>query len=129
MDRLRILFVDDEEELVSAVVERLQLRDVDARGVTTCADGLAEIAARTYDVVVLDVRMPGSGGLGVLCQIERMDPRPAVILLSGHGSSEYKEEGLRHGAYDYLQKPVDLNKLLDIARRAAGQAPPADEPD
>jgi DNA-binding NtrC family response regulator len=122
MSRLRVLFVDDEEELVSAVVERMELRDIDAQGATTGVDALRRVDAQAFDVVVLDVRMPGLGGLDVIRRIKQSHPQLQVILLSGHGSKETVEEGLRLGAFDYLQKPVDIDNLLQIIRRAAARS-------
>jgi DNA-binding NtrC family response regulator len=121
MDPLRVLFVDDEEELVSAVVERLELRGVEAVGSTSGEEALRLIDQREFDVVVLDVKMPGLGGLDVIRQVKARLPRLAVVLLSGHGSEESVEEGMSLGAVDYLQKPVDIDLLLSLLRRAAGR--------
>jgi DNA-binding NtrC family response regulator len=114
----RVLFVDDEEELVSAVVERLELRGVKARGVVTGAEALHLIDDAEFDVVVLDVRMPGIGGLEVIRHIKVKRPDLRVVLLSGHGSTEDVAEGMRLGAFDYLQKPIDIDVLLGILRSA-----------
>lgn len=121
MEPLRVLFVDDEEELVSAVVERLGIRGVQAAGATNGLDALKKVDEEEYDVVVLDVRMPGLGGLDVIRHLRRSHPKIEVILLSGHGSKEYVEEGLSLGAFDYLQKPVDIDELVDILKRAASR--------
>lgn len=119
MGRIRALFVDDEEELVSAVVERLRIRDIDAQGAVGGVEALEIVAAHEFDVVILDVRMPEMSGLDVLRNLLRSERRPEVILLSGHGSTEDAEEGLRLGACDYVQKPVDIERLVEIMRRAA----------
>jgi DNA-binding NtrC family response regulator len=119
MNPLRALFVDDEEELVSAVVERLDLRGVRAEGATNGTDALRLLEERSYDVVVMDVRMPGLGGLDVIRRIKQTQPNLAVVLISGHGSREDLDEGRRLGAFDYLQKPVDIDDLMDIIQRAA----------
>jgi len=113
------LFVDDEEELVSAVVERLELRGVVARGAVTGTDALRLIEEVEFDVVVLDVKMPGIGGLDVIRRVKSEHPALQVVLLSGHGSTEDVAEGWRLGAFDYLQKPVDIDVLLGILRKAA----------
>lgn len=118
MQPLRVLFVDDEEELVSAVVERLELRGIEAQGATTGEQALELAASQPFGVVVLDVRMPGLGGLEVLQRLKGLQPGLQVILLSGHGSSEAVDQGLRLGAFDYLQKPVDIEHLVEILRRA-----------
>ena len=103
MDGIRVLFVDDEEELVGAVVERLELRNIEATGATSGEQALALLEERPFDVVVLDVRMPGLGGLDVIRRIKSSYPGLEVVLLSGHGSSEDVNEGLRLGDIDYLQ--------------------------
>jgi DNA-binding NtrC family response regulator len=121
MEPLRVLFVDDEEELVSAVVERLELRGVEAVGSTSGEEALRLIEDRQFDVVVLDVKMPGLGGLDVIRRIKARLPDLEVVLLSGHGSAESVEEGMQLGAFDYLQKPIDIDVLLGLLRSAAGR--------
>lgn len=118
MAALRVLFVDDEEELVSTVVERLELRGIAATGAVNGEEALTSIEAQPFDVVVLDVRMPGLGGLDVIRRIKQSHPNLEVILLSGHGAKEDANTGLRLGAFDYLQKPVDLEDLIAILHRA-----------
>ena len=122
MAALRVLFVDDEEELVSTVVERLGLRGIEATGATSGQEALDRAAGQAFDVVVLDVRMPGLGGLDVIKRLKQSHPDLEVILLSGHGAKEDVEVGLRLGAFDYLQKPVDLGDLVAILKRAAGRS-------
>jgi DNA-binding NtrC family response regulator len=118
MEQPRVLFVDDEEELVSAVVERLELRDIAAWGATSGIEALKKIEEQDFNVVVLDVRMPGIGGLDILRRLRHAHPRLEVVLFTGHGSTENVDEGLRLGAFDYLQKPVDIEHLVDTIRRA-----------
>lgn len=115
---LTLLFVDDEEELVSAVVERLELRNIDAVGVTSGDEALQRLRERPFDVVLLDVKMPGMSGLEVLRAVARLYPNTKVILMTGHGSADDTELGLRLGAAGCLQKPVDLDALLAAARAA-----------
>jgi DNA-binding NtrC family response regulator len=119
MSGLRVLFVDDEEELVSAVVERLQLRGIEARGATKGVDALQMIEEETFDVVVADVKMPGLGGLDVVRQVRALHAGLQVVLLSGHGSHDDAEEGRRLGAFDYVEKPIDIEILIDILHKAA----------
>lgn len=118
---LRVLFVDDEEDLVSTVVERLELRGVDATGAVSGQEALTLIEQQPFDVVLLDVRMPGLGGLDVIKRIKQSHPGLEVILLSGHGAKEDAETGLRLGAFEYLQKPVDLEDVIAILHRAAAR--------
>ena len=126
MQRMRVLFVDDEEELVSAVVERLELRGVEAEGVTDGVEALRRIAEQPFEVVVLDVKMPGLNGLEVIRQIKRMHADLPVVLLSGHSSVVEAEEGLRLGACEYLLKPVDTGELLKILRKAVSDREDSD---
>ncbi len=118
MEHPRLLFVDDEEELVSAVVERLELRGIDVVGVTSGGEALHRLRGGDFDVVVIDVKMPGIGGLDVLRTISHRHPGVKVILMTGHGSSEDVAAGLRLGAVAFLQKPVDLEDLLTTVERA-----------
>jgi DNA-binding NtrC family response regulator len=119
MQHLRLMFVDDEDELVSALVERLELRGIDAVGVTSGDEALQHLRDEHFDVVIVDVKMPGIGGLEVLRTISRRHPDVKVILLTGHGSAEDTEIGRRLGAVAYLQKPVDLDDLLTTIEQAA----------
>jgi DNA-binding NtrC family response regulator len=119
--RLRVLFVDDEEELVSAVTERLELRGVEAVGCLSGRHALEILGSDRFDVVVLDVKMPGLGGLEVVRMINEQHPGMKVVLLTGHSSVDDAEAGLRLGAVAYLQKPVDLDALLTILRSAVGE--------
>jgi DNA-binding NtrC family response regulator len=114
MASLRILIVDDEDELVSALVERLNLRGFQAEGVTTGAEALAHLADTPCDVVLLDVKMPGLGGLEVIKRIKEKRPNLEVILLTGHSSAQDAEKGKMLGAFDYLMKPVKIDDLVRI---------------
>lgn len=119
MDHLRVLIVDDEEELVSALVERLNLRGFSARGVTTGTEALEFLENEACDVVLLDVKMPGLGGLEVIRRIKDMKPNLEVVLLTGHGSVKSVEDGMALGAFDYLMKPVKIDNLVRILTAAA----------
>jgi DNA-binding NtrC family response regulator len=113
MEHLKLLSVDDEEELVSAVVERLELRGIAAVGVTSGDEALQKLREEQFDALIIDVKMPGIDGLDVLRTVSRRHPDVKVILMTGHGSAEDSEIGRRLGAVAYLQKPVDLTDLLE----------------
>ena len=119
MSEIRVLFIDDEQGLVTAVVRRLNLRGISAHGVTSGVDALQLIDEEEFDVAVLDVRMPDIGGLDVMRLVLQKCPRMEVVLLSGHGSIDSVEEGIRLGAFEYLQKPVEIDDLVEVIRRAA----------
>lgn len=120
MEGLRVLIVDDEAELVSAIVERLNLRGFRAKGITSGVEALAHLANTPCDVVLLDVKMPGLGGLEVIRRIKEEHPGLAVILLTGHGSAQDVEKGMELGAFDYLMKPVDIDMVVQTLLSAAG---------
>ncbi len=119
MEPVRVLIVDDEEELTSALEDRLNLRGFQARGVTTGTDALAHLEETPCDVVLLDVKMPGLGGLEVIQKIKNNYPNLEVILLTGHGSAQDAERGMELGAYDYLMKPVKIEVLAQLLVSAA----------
>jgi DNA-binding NtrC family response regulator len=121
MSGLRVLLVDDEGELVYTMAERLSLRGYNVDAVTDGAEALEHVASNTYDVAVVDVKMPGISGLVVLKVIKRDCPQTPVILLTGHGSIEEGEEGMKQGAYAYLFKPVDIEDLIRTMVEAAGE--------
>ncbi|MBT3221751.1 MAG: response regulator [Proteobacteria bacterium] len=119
MDHLHVLIVDDEEELVDALVERLELRGIDAHGVNSGKEALQHIRQHSYDVVLLDVKMPDGGGLAVIREIKQIQPSLQVVLLTGHTCSQDAQEGMRLGAFEYLMKPVKLQNLMEVLRAAA----------
>lgn len=121
MSGLRVLLVDDEGELVYTMAERLSIRGYNVDAVTDGAEALERVASNTYDVAVVDVKMPGISGLVVLKVIKRDSPSTPVILLTGHGSPEEGEEGMKQGAYAYLFKPVDIEDLIRTMVEAAGE--------
>jgi len=108
----RVLVVDDEEDFLETMVNRLKRRGLEAKGALSGPEALQMIAAESFDVVVLDVRMPGMDGIEVLREIKNRWPFLEVIMLTGHGSVESGIQGMRLGAFDYVMKPADLEDLL-----------------
>ena len=123
MGQLRVLVIDDEEELVSTLIERLLLRDIAADGAVTGVDALKRIREKEFDVVVLDVKMPGMDGLELLRKIKIMRPQVHVILLTGRGSARESQVGIAEGAFDYLIKPIDIEDLIGKMREAITGSP------
>lgn len=119
-----ILIVDDESDLVESLVERLELRGFNVTGVTSGTEALHLLREISFDVVVADVKMPKLGGIELLRRIRQRTLRrrvagPEVVLMTGHGSREDLEAGKRHGAFDYVMKPIRIEELLEIVRAAA----------
>jgi len=113
---MRVLLVDDEEELVSTISERLHLRDIENDWATTGEQCLALFSERDYDWVVLDMKMPGLGGLATLKAIKRSRPSTRIIVITGHTSKDDHDAGLAAGADHYLLKPVDVDALLALMK-------------
>ncbi len=114
----KLLIVDDE-----AKVRKYLSSLMENRGylVDTAHDGTSalEMVKKTdFDVVLLDVLMPGLDGLAVLQEIKRFKPLMEVIMLTGNASVEAGVEGIRLGAFDYLLKPLDLNALSECLKEA-----------
>jgi DNA-binding response OmpR family regulator len=118
MDEYRVLIVDDEEELATTIAERLQIRGIHAQTATDGETALKMIEADPPQVVVLDVMMPGIGGIEILQRMNAQNLKIPVILLTGYGSTEQGMEGMKLGAFDYLMKPCDLNNLIGKIQEA-----------
>ncbi|MFH2012407.1 MAG: response regulator [Pseudomonadota bacterium] len=112
MSKLKVLLVDDEEEFVITLSERLSLRDIETEVAYNGENALAKINQLKPDIVILDVMMPGLSGLDVLKHIKEILPNIPVILLTGRGSTREGIEGMKQGAFDYLMKPVDIEDLI-----------------
>ena len=93
MEPLRILIVDDEEELVAALAERLTLRGLEIQIATNGKDALKLVREHDFNVIVADVKMPGIGGLELTAAIKRHNPKLPVILFTGHSSVDDAERG------------------------------------
>ena len=114
MPTFSVLVIDDEVDFMETLANRLKKRNIEAIGVASGEQGLAQLEARAFDIVLLDIKMPGGmGGLEVLREIRRCQPLAQVILLTGHASLETSFEGMRLGAFDYLLKPVKFEELLE----------------
>jgi two-component system, OmpR family, response regulator len=118
MEEFKILVVDDEDDFRETIVKRLQKRKMTAQGAESGEKALELIEAQPFDVVVLDVKMPGLGGIDTLREIKKRKPLIEVILLTGHASMESGIEGMKLGAYDYVMKPANLEELIEKMRQA-----------
>lgn len=111
MAKIRVLIVDDEEELVSILVERLRFRGYEAVGVLGGNEAIAKALVQEFDVAVIDVKMPEINGIETLRRLKKIKPSLKIILLTGHRAEDEGEEGLAEGAFDYLIKPVNIEDL------------------
>ena len=118
MDNFRILIVDDEDDFREAIIKRLRARKVDIEGANSGSKALEILTEKDFDVVVLDVKMPGMDGIETLREIKLKKPLVEVIMLTGHASVESGIQGMQLGAFDYVMKPVALDDLMDKVRQA-----------
>jgi len=123
--KIRVLLVDDEEEFVEALAERLETRDFAVFKAFSADQALALIAQQEVDVVVLDVLMPGKDGIVALREIKERQPILEVIMLTGNATVESAVNGLKLGAFDYLMKPTEtkelVEKIINAYKRKADQ--------
>ena len=116
--KTRVLIVDDEEKFSEPLAERLTLRDYDVTTSQSGEDAVAKIEQYNYDVVVLDVLMPGMSGIETLREIKKIKPLTEIIMLTGHATVESAVEGMRLGATDFLMKPCETEDLIPKIQRA-----------
>ena len=113
MINLKILLVDDEEEFVHTLVERLEFRNIPAKGVTTGKEALKCLEQESFDVVVVDLKMPEVDGLQIKKTVELLYPKTRVILVTGHGAHEPYEGLPPENVEDVLMKPFGIRTLLE----------------
>src|SRR2546428_488654 len=120
MNQPRVLIVDDDAALLQALPETLRLRmcQVTVDTADSAAAALDQIAARDYDAIVTDIKMPGMDGLALLAEIRRRRPDTPILMITGHGEQELAIQALRGGAYDFIQKPIDRDYFVVSLRRA-----------
>lgn len=118
MEKIKVLLVDDEKEFVDALRERLEIRDLPSGVAYNGEQAMQIVEDEIPDVMVLDLRMPGIDGMEVLRRIRKAYPQVQVIILTGHGSTKDEEEARRLGAFEYLQKPVNIDELVKLLRLA-----------
>ena len=115
---IKLLLVDDEEDFVKSLAERLSLRDFE---VTTAFDGKQAIQAAKkgkFDVAILDLRMPGMEGTEVLKILKDKHKWLEVVMLTGHGSVDSAVEAGKLGAFGYLEKPYEFDNLVNVLKDA-----------
>ncbi|HVF50749.1 MAG TPA: sigma-54 dependent transcriptional regulator [Pyrinomonadaceae bacterium] len=116
--KIRVLLVDDDPLLRQLVTDQLALSGFDAASAASGEEALRAIAEADYNVVLLDINMPGLSGLDALREIRKMEDAPEVIMLTADTSLQTGIEAMRHGAYDYLTKPSTLDEIEAIVRKA-----------
>jgi len=113
MTRYDILLVDDEQDFRDIMTKKLGKRDLNCDNAQDGVTALEMIKAKNYDVVLLDVKMPGMDGIETLREIKKHAPLTEVVMLTGHASVESGINGIKFGAFDYLMKPIDMDPLME----------------
>ncbi|MDD4273650.1 MAG: response regulator [Desulfobacter postgatei] len=109
---MNVLFVDDEAGFLDIIIKRFRKRHIDASGVPDGEQAIERIAEGNFDVVVLDVQIPGHrSGIKILEEIKSRWPLIEVIMLTGHAMLDAARAGMEKGAFDYIVKPVDFDEL------------------
>jgi DNA-binding NtrC family response regulator len=110
--KARVLLVDDDDVFLMMLAERLESRGLNVTTATSGESALASVEGHEYDLIVLDLAMPGFDGIETLKRIKARQPDAEIIMLSGQGSIRTSIEAMKLGACDFLQKPVDINELM-----------------
>jgi two-component system, OmpR family, response regulator len=119
MKGIKVLLVDDEVEFTTSMRKVLARRGFDVDVASDGLSALPKIARERFDVVVLDIRMPGMDGISVLAEIKRMYLPTQVIMLTGHFSFSNEEDAPDTGAFAHLLKPIPIMKLVEMIQAAA----------
>ncbi len=109
----KVLLVDDEAEFIELMSQRLETRGLKVVTVASGEAAIAEVADHSFDVAIVDLAMPGIDGIETLKQIKEVRPDMEVIMLTGQATVKSGIEAMKHGALDFLEKPVIINDLLE----------------
>jgi two-component system NtrC family response regulator len=116
--KIKLLMVDDEEDFLNAIAKRLGMREFD---ITTASEGKTAVKLakkEKFDVAILDLRMPGMDGIELLQILKKKHKFLEVIMLTGHGAIDSAVEATKLGAYSYLEKPCEFEKLIEELKNA-----------
>lgn len=117
---MRLLLVDDEEEFVLTLAERLNMRGIEADYAVTGEDAIKKAEERPFDVAVLDMRLPRMGGLALRESLKKVRPGMKFLFLTGYGTEEdFNSVSRSDGEYAYLVKPVEIETLMKAIQTVA----------
>lgn len=108
-----VLLVDDEEQFLNVFSERLKTRGLKIDTATSGEEAVKKSKGKNLDAIILDLAMPGMDGLETLKKLKSENPDLQVIMLTGHGSLETGIEAMKEGAFDFIEKPVDISKIME----------------
>jgi len=114
----KILIVDDDRSIRKTLRDILEFEKYDIDEAVDGLECIVKIKQTTYDVIILDVKMPRMDGMEAIEKIQNISPDTPVVMISGHGNIDTAVEAVKKGAFDFIQKPPDLNRLLITLRNA-----------
>lgn len=114
----RILVVDDEPSMQMALREFLAKRGYETDVAGSAEAGLEKIRQKVYDLILLDIRLPGMSGIEAIPHIRESESQGEIIVITAHGSSETALQAVERGAYDFFSKPFSLKEMEIVVRRA-----------
>ncbi len=114
----KVLLVDDEQDFIETLADRMRNRGMAVDTSTSAIDALKKIDTTSYDAIILDLMMPGMDGLEALKLVKERRPELQVILLTGFGTLEKGIEAMKLGATDFVEKPADLETLTQKIKNA-----------
>jgi DNA-binding NtrC family response regulator len=114
----KVLLVDDEQEFIETLADRMRNRGMTVDTSTSAIDAIKRIDTESYDAIILDLMMPGMDGLEALKLVKERRPELQVILLTGFGTLEKGIEAMKLGATDFVEKPADLETLTQKIKNA-----------
>lgn len=117
----KILVVDDERSIRNTLRDILEYEGYKVDDAENGIEGLKLVNSKKYDLILLDIKMAGMDGIETLEHIMKVSDTP-VVMISGHGTIETAVEAIKKGAYDYIAKPLDLNRLLVTIRNAVDKS-------
>ncbi|MFN2354916.1 MAG: response regulator [Desulfopila sp.] len=116
MSEISILFVDDEKLIRNSFARELRAEGFKVTAVADGREAIEEVERTTYDLVIIDLMMPGIDGFGVLKEVKKRVPQTSVIILTGYGDQQSFNDALRLGADDFILKPCKVNDLISRIR-------------
>src|SRR5690606_37752519 len=117
----KILIVDDEDAIRRTLKDILTFEKFKVDEARDGMEGLTKVKKNSYEVVLMDIKMPNMDGMDALERLQEIQPDLAVIMISGHANIDNAVEAVKKGAFDFIQKPPDLNRLLITVRNALEQ--------
>ena len=108
-----VLLVDDEEQFLKVLSKRMEGRGLKVDTSVSGEEALKKVKGKEFDAIILDLAMPGMSGIETLKRIRSENPDVQIIMLTGHGSVEKGVEAIKAGAVDFLEKPADINKIME----------------